>query len=200
MAIKNKCIETDAPYSIRGILSYIGNCMRELYRDYLKPLGIRWKIFLILLLIMVNTANLLIRASLDKILICNILSVIMILDIRYLKIPDALIVFLLGSSILNVATVGDINFIISRILVFFSISLLMIIYSLISGVGGGDVKLISVLSLIFGFKEILCIFILSIILAAAASVFLILMKKAKLNTKIPLSPFIVVAVAIFCLH
>ncbi|ABW19422.1 peptidase A24A prepilin type IV [Alkaliphilus oremlandii OhILAs] len=174
--------------------------MRELYRDYLKPLGIRWKIFLILLLIMVNTANLLIRASLDKILICNILSVIMILDIRYLKIPDALIVFLLGSSILNVATVGDINFIISRILVFFSISLLMIIYSLISGVGGGDVKLISVLSLIFGFKEILCIFILSIILAAAASVFLILMKKAKLNTKIPLSPFIVVAVAIFCLH
>jgi|GEM_PF-5583099 len=199
MVVKNKYIKTYAPYLIRSILSYIGNGRKELYRDYLKPLSIRWKIFLIVLLMTFNIANLPMKVSLDQILMCNALIVIMILDLRYLKIPNILIIFLLGLSTLSIAFVGDINFIISRILVFFSISLLMIIYSLISGVGGGDVKLISVLSLIFGFKEILCIFILSIILAAAASVFLILMKKAKLNTKIPLSPFIV-AVTMFFLY
>ncbi|QUH20397.1 prepilin peptidase [Alkaliphilus sp. B6464] len=173
--------------------------MRELYRDYLKPLSIRWKILLIVLLIMVNMANLLIRASLDKILICNVLVVITILDIRYLKIPNALIVFLLGLSVSSIAIVGDINSIISRILAFFSISVLMVIYSLVSGIGGGDVKLISVLSLIFGFKETFLIFALSTILGAVASLFLILIKKVKLNTKVPLSPFIVV-VTMFFLH
>ncbi len=199
MAIKNKYIKTYAPYLIRSILSYIGNGRKELYRDYLKPLSIRWKIFLIVLLMTFNMANLRMEVSLDQILMCNVLIVIMILDLRYLKIPNILIIFLLGLSTLNIAFVGDINFIISRILVFFSISLLMVIYSLISGIGGGDVKLISVLSPIFGFKETLLIFTVSIILAAAVSVFLVLIKKARLNTKIPLSPFIV-AVTMFFLY
>lgn len=199
MVVKNKYIKTYAPYLIRSILCYIGNGRKELYRDYLKPLSIRWKIFLIVLLMTFNMANLPMKVSLDKILMCNALIVIMILDLRYLKIPNILIVFLLGLSTLSIAFVGDINFIISRILVFFSISLLMVIYSLISGIGGGDVKLISVLSPIFGFKETLLIFTVSIILAAAVSVFLVLIKKARLNTKIPLSPFIV-AVTMFFLY
>jgi Flp pilus assembly protein protease CpaA len=123
-----------------------------------------------------------------KILIVINLALISIWDIKYLKIPDKMLgtlsIVLISSTILKKAMFSNIHS-------FFLVSILMIIYSLVTRIGGGDVKLISILSIYFKFKDIIIIFAVSTILAALVSIILIGLDRANLKTKIPLAPFIV---------
>jgi len=61
------------------------------------------------------------------------------------------------------------------------------------GMGFGDVKLMAVLGLLFGIKNILVITILSFALAAVISIVLMIFKIKKLDSYIPFGPFIVIA-------
>jgi len=58
------------------------------------------------------------------------------------------------------------------------------------GMGGGDIKLMAMLGFWFGIKEILLIILLSFIIGAVVSVFLLLWKKKGGKDAIPFGPFI----------
>ena len=61
------------------------------------------------------------------------------------------------------------------------------------GMGFGDVKLMAALGLLFGFKNILVITILSFAIGAVISILLMIFKIKKIDSYIPFGPFIVIA-------
>lgn len=74
--------------------------------------------------------------------------------------------------------------------------LITLIGGLIAGkeaMGYGDVKLMGALGLIFGYKSIIMIAILSFLIGAVLSIILIVSKKRKTDEYIPFGPFIVVS-------
>lgn len=62
--------------------------------------------------------------------------------------------------------------------------------------GMGDVKLMGALGLFFGLSNIMAISMLSFVIGAVASIFLLLFKIKKPNEYVPFGPFIVIAVII----
>lgn len=62
--------------------------------------------------------------------------------------------------------------------------------------GMGDVKLMGVLGLLFGWPDTLVIMLLSFIIGAIISVFLMATGKKKMTDKVPFGPFIVIAASI----
>ena len=61
------------------------------------------------------------------------------------------------------------------------------------GMGGGDVKLMGMLGLFFGFANIIQIFVLSFIVGAVASIILLATKIKKMDEYIAFGPYIVIA-------
>jgi leader peptidase (prepilin peptidase)/N-methyltransferase len=74
--------------------------------------------------------------------------------------------------------------------------LLIFLLSRGRAMGMGDVKLMGVLGLLFGWPDTLVIMLLSFIIGAIISVFLMALGKKKMTDKIPFGPFIVIAAAI----
>lgn len=74
--------------------------------------------------------------------------------------------------------------------------LAIFIFSRGRAMGMGDVKLMGVLGLLFGWPDIIPIMFLSFIIGAAVSVLLIASGKKKMTDKVPFGPFIVIATAI----
>jgi Flp pilus assembly protein protease CpaA len=80
---------------------------------------------------------------------------------------------------------------------FFISGLLFLGLALITGgIGGGDVKLIAPLGLIFGIIPTLYLICYSFIVAGAVSIILMITKKAKMGTEIALAPYIGIATII----
>ncbi|MFY9384260.1 MAG: prepilin peptidase [Dethiobacteria bacterium] len=61
------------------------------------------------------------------------------------------------------------------------------------GMGAGDVKLLAVLGFLAGWFDLLIIFMLAVLLGAAAGIFLIVFRKKTGKTPIPFGPFIALA-------
>ncbi len=74
--------------------------------------------------------------------------------------------------------------------------LAIFVFSKGRAMGMGDVKLMGVLGLLFGWPDILVVMLLSFIIGALTSVFLMLRGKKKITDKIPFGPFIVISAAI----
>jgi Flp pilus assembly protein protease CpaA len=126
--------------------------------------------------------------SLVRVLFILNLILIAIWDLKYLKIPDKLLGSLLVlSTIISILKGTILVNMYSSFLVF----LIMTIFSLTTKLGGGDIKLISIIGMTFGPKTILAIFMVSNILSGLIGLVLIIFKKAKFDTKIPLGPSIV---------
>ena len=77
------------------------------------------------------------------------------------------------------------------------IFLLIALFALIMyrkvGMGLGDVKLMGMLGLFFGFTNTIQIFIFSFFIGAIVSIFLLITKKKKSDDYVPFGPFIVIA-------
>ncbi len=61
-----------------------------------------------------------------------------------------------------------------------------------SALGMGDVKMLTVLGLLFGLADTYTILLMSIIIMAVVSIILMIMKKADRKTSIPMAPFVTV--------
>lgn len=77
--------------------------------------------------------------------------------------------------------------------IFLLIALFAIIVYRKEGMGGGDIKLMGVLGLFFGFANIIQIFILSFAIGAIGSIILLATKLKKWNEYVAFGPFIVIA-------
>ena len=66
--------------------------------------------------------------------------------------------------------------------------------------GGGDIKLMSLIGFIFGINGILFITVFSFVLGAVTSIFLLVFKIKKRKDNIAFAPFISIAVLIYMLY
>lgn len=142
----------------------------------------------------------------EKFFIYSFVSVILIMDsfidMKAQIIPNALnfVGFIVGTIYMFYKLITDIYVGVDLLLGMFvgaGIFLLIAAFALIAyrkeGMGLGDVKLMGMLGLFFGMKNIFQIFILSFIIGAVISIILLLFKIKKADEYIAFGPFIVIA-------
>lgn len=145
----------------------------------------------------------------EKFFIYSFLSIILIMDmfidIKAQIIPNMLnmLGFIVGIVYVYFKLVTDINTGLDLLFGMFvggGIFLLIALFALVAyrkeGMGLGDVKLMGMLGLFFGVKNIFQIFILSFIVGAIISIILLLFKIKKVDEYIAFGPFIVIATVV----
>ncbi len=137
--------------------------------------------------------------------VCILLIMDAFIDLKAQIIPNFLNMtgFLVGLIYLYYKLVTNIVIGVDLLLGMFvgaGIFLLIALFALVAykkeGMGLGDVKLMGVLGLFLGAKNIFQIFILSFAIGAVVSIFLLLSKIKKADDYIPFGPFIVIAAMI----
>jgi len=132
----------------------------------------------------------------------------LVIDIKYEIIPNRLIITILEIGMISAFTNGisnpnGISIAFDRISGLFVGGMIFLIITCIGGLvagkeamGMGDVKFVSVLGLFFGIKSIIVISVISFLVGAIFSIFILLFKIKKSNEYIPFGPFIAVATLI----
>ncbi|NLM43588.1 MAG: prepilin peptidase [Clostridiales bacterium] len=128
--------------------------------------------------------------------IISILIMISVIDYYHQIIPDFLlfliIIITVSYTLINYFIIRKSILLIDSIIGFFAAGFFFILIALISngGMGGGDIKLISILGFILGLKKIVLNIVLSFIIGAIVSIFLLLSRKKSRKDPIPFGPFI----------
>ncbi|MBA1336508.1 MAG: hypothetical protein HPY66_2943 [Firmicutes bacterium] len=117
-----------------------------------------------------------------------------VVDIHYREIPAFLYRAILCMGVINF--IVNQNSIWSYAAGFLLSGLIFLGLALIGGMGGGDVKLIASLGLLFGYVKIICIMVITFLIGACAGCLLMLGGKVKMKDAIPLAPFVYAAVII----
>jgi leader peptidase (prepilin peptidase)/N-methyltransferase len=131
---------------------------------------------------------------LKYIVLVSLLIIITFVDIERQEIPDELILFgLVAGLLFNIYNIktdmvpGIIGFILGG-------GVFLIIAMVTNGaMGGGDIKLMAVLGLFFGWKLIIMIALISFVIGAVVSLILIAAKVKSRKDFIPFGPFISIA-------
>lgn len=132
-------------------------------------------------------------------LLISILIVVCLIDLKYMIIPN--IVNIATSSIGMLLLLYERASIADKILGSFLGFGLFILISLFTGaMGGGDIKLMAVIGLVFGIKGVLFITLFSFIIGAVISILLICLKIKNRKDKIPFGPFISLAELLYIFY
>lgn len=107
-----------------------------------------------------------------------VLIVAAFVDLDTFEIPDSGIVTLLILGAVTFAPFGGVSWQ-DKLIGCVCVSVPMLIVCLLGGMGFGDVKLYFVLGLLLGWKKILVVFLLSVVLGAAVSVVYLVIKRRK---------------------
>lgn len=107
-----------------------------------------------------------------------VLIVAAFVDLDTFEIPDSGIVTLLILGAVTFAPFGGVSWQ-DKLIGCVCVSVPMLIVCLFGGMGFGDVKLYFVLGLLLGWKKILVVFLLSVVLGAAVSVVYLVIKRRK---------------------
>jgi leader peptidase (prepilin peptidase) / N-methyltransferase len=129
-------------------------------------------------------------------ILISLLIVISIIDLKHKIIPDRLNI--------TVAILGIIFILLDKTLLFdrliglgIGLLLFLTIAVLTNAMGGGDIKLMAVLGLVFGIRGILFITLFSFVIGAIISVALLIMKIKSRKDEIPFGPFISLSALIY---
>lgn len=132
-------------------------------------------------------------------LIVSMLIVISLIDLKHKIIPDSLNI--------TGAIIGIIYIILNKTIIFdrliglsIGLGLFLAIAVLTSAMGGGDIKLMAVLGLIFGIKGVLFITLFSFVIGAIISVVLLILKMKSRKDEIPFGPFISLSALIYIFY
>lgn len=124
------------------------------------------------------------------------LIVVTVIDFYHQIIPDSLIIVIaiLGIAALFAVQIPQFGFaaVIDSTIGFLVAGTLFLFISLVSkgGMGGGDIKLMAVLGLWFGWKQILLSILVAFVAGAVISILLLLMHEKGVKDGIPFGPFI----------
>ncbi|WP_326908277.1 prepilin peptidase [Sedimentibacter sp. MB31-C6] len=137
----------------------------------------------------------------DSIMYCAIISLLIeisIIDLRHKLIPDKLNIIVLVFGLFFL--LHDKTMIVNRLIGFgIGFGLFLFIAVLTNSMGGGDIKLMASLGLIFGINGIVFIILFSFILGAIISTILLILQIKKLKDEIPFAPFISFSALIYIL-
>lgn len=129
-------------------------------------------------------------------ILCSVLIVVSMIDLKHKIIPDSL-------NIIGLI-IGIIFIILDKSLLFYKLiglgiglGLFLAIAVVTNAMGGGDIKLMAVLGLIFGAKGVLFISLFSFVLGAIISIVLLILKIKSRKDEIPFGPFISFAALIY---
>ena len=127
-------------------------------------------------------------------LLISILMIIFVTDLTYMIIPNKVMLFFLPFFII-IRIIQPLHPWWSSLLGAGIAFLLIAMIILISkgGMGGGDLKLFTLLGFILGIKQVMLIFLLSCLIGALLGVLLMALGKLKRKEPMPFGPFIVIA-------
>ncbi|WP_159446329.1 prepilin peptidase [Desulfonispora thiosulfatigenes] len=130
-------------------------------------------------------------------LLFSSLLVITLTDLKYYLIPNSIVFGLLILGLAFHLTTRPFNFL-NAALSFILAGVFFLILQIFSGggMGGGDIKLISILGLWFGFPGIALIIFISALIGSVIGIILIMMKFKNRKQGLPFGPFIVFATLI----
>lgn len=171
--------------------------LASLKKDF--KIDIKYSILLsIFSIAMLITSGNLINTILLTLMVFSLLIVFSV-DYRFELIPDECSVFIGYISLLYICiNRGNIiNSILAAIIaggIFYLLGKIAMLIFKKEGMGFGDVKLMFVLGLFFGIKNILIVTLVSFFLGAVISCIIMIFKKQGLDSYIPFGPFIVIAV------
>ncbi|MBY7143863.1 prepilin peptidase [Virgibacillus sp. NKC19-3] len=134
-------------------------------------------------------------------LLVSMLIIILVSDIKYMLIPNKILLFFLPLIILmriiqpldpwwSALAGGLLGFIIIALIILVSRG----------GMGAGDMKLFGLLGIILGIEKVLLAFFLSCIIGAVIGVILLLFKIIDRKQQVPFGPYIVVAAFLTYFH
>lgn len=120
-----------------------------------------------------------------------------VIDFKYRLIPDETHIIIIVCAIVNLCFSLDkwLSYLLGMIaggLIFYLLGLLALLIFKKEGMGFGDVKLMASLGLLFGFKGILVIALVSFVFGAVIGVILLIVKRKDADGYIPFGPFIVI--------
>jgi len=140
--------------------------------------------------------------SLNSVLFCiisSLLVVISMIDLKHKIIPDGLII--------AEAIIGIVFILVDRTTIFdkllglgIGLIIFLLIAVLTNAMGGGDIKLMAALGLIFGIKGVLFITLFSFVIGALISVVLLTLKIKSRKDEIPFGPFISLSALIYMFY
>lgn len=137
--------------------------------------------------------------TLNSVLYCLLVSVLIVItfiDLEHKIIPDRLNIA--GAIIGIIYIILDKTVIFDRLIGFsIGLGLFLVIAVLTNAMGGGDIKLMAVLGLIFGIKGVLFITLLSFVVGAIISVVLLILKVKSRKDQIAFGPFISLSALIY---
>lgn len=152
------------------------------------------------------------EVSIENILIlvplCFSLMLAFILDIKYMIIPDTASIVILFSGIINLvfnfSKENLLNSITGLIIGGFTLFIIDFIFEKITkseGFGYGDMKLLGAIGFLFGYKNVIVVMILSIIISSIFGIIYLIINKVKniKDTYLPFGPFIVISTFIICI-
>lgn len=127
-------------------------------------------------------------------LLTSLLLAMSVIDLKHTIIPDELNIFAFVLGLAYITYLDNITIGRSAFGLLIGGGLFFLIALVTGGaMGGGDIKLIAVLGLWFGWPQILLIILLSFIIGAIVSVFLLLSKIKGFKDIIPFGPFMAIA-------
>jgi leader peptidase (prepilin peptidase) / N-methyltransferase len=132
-------------------------------------------------------------------IIISSLIVISVIDLKTQTIPDELNLFAFIITVILGAYLFKGYYLNHFYGFLFGFVLFLLIAVLTNAMGGGDIKLMGVLGLLFGLQGILFVTVFSFVYGALISLLLILAKKASRKDYIPFGPFISIAALTYIL-
>lgn len=129
----------------------------------------------------------------------SILIAVSVIDLKHKIIPDSLNISVAAIGIVFVLYDGSI--ILDRVFgAFIGFALFFAIALATDAMGGGDIKLIAGLGLVFGVQGVLFIMFFSFVIGAVISVILLITKFKSRKDEIPFGPFISAAVLLYIFY
>lgn len=124
-----------------------------------------------------------------------VMIAIFFIDLNHMVIPDSLVLILLVNALLYIGIFKPISYLEAGIGLI-AASLPLYIAAVVSkgGLGGGDIKLMAVMGVFLGWKNILLALLIGCMLGALVSLALILLKKRKRKDLIPFGPFLCIGI------
>lgn len=129
-------------------------------------------------------------------ILLGLLYILSIYDLKYMIIPDELIIGILIMSVAENKAISD-GIIAFLILIF--IGLVTSIIAKREAIGGGDIKLIGALGFYMGWERAICAYFIGTLLVGTVAIILMMIKifkseKVYLMEECPLGPFITISV------